>query len=568
MKISHQDKLLKNTVQNTTSELMCSSSNSEYDKIESIEDTSKTLLKNSDSPVLITNNTTPHKRKDYQTNILTPSTSTERKISSFFTPKSSKSLRNDENHEKVICPVCKVNVCETNINKHLDDCLKRENAKAQPKKNEPKLKPLPKLVFCLMKDSEIKKKLKQFGLSTQGDRRMLEKRLNKYTIYYNAERDKVNPRPISEIIKQLEEEENIEKKANISSHKLNINRCTEHNIIEQQRKKYLAENRDNFDKIIAKIKPSKKLPVRRNMFSKEYSNISHNNNITETKSSNNSIDPKDFVITELSSNSSDFTNSTNQSLLNHKTSNRACSSDLETSIVKTEKVGIEEMSFFKRAEIQEEIICTNQSRDNILKHEIDSNIKKSIDYTEIEPEYKQGSILSMKKSRSDIKCSLDKRVANSEHTDERQKDLSNKDLYEDVCIIEDNVGNIQDDYDSVKQTQLRNTQESNCTKSEKENLESRDEDVKTCAFRKREREVMLTSNDEEKYENKSTAKKLTKLHSRFCLSEAKNNNETFAWDEENSHAKSQSQKKQSRVTRAKNRSTFAKKSVRLKSKTS
>lgn len=122
--------------------------------------------------------------------------------------------------------------------------------------------------------------------------------------------------------------------------------------------------------------------------------------------------------------------------------------------------------------------------------------------------------------------------------------------------------------DSVKQTQLRNTQESNCTKSEKENLESRDEDVKTCAFRKREREVMLTSNDEEKYENKSTAKKLTKLHSRFCLSEAKNNNETFAWDEENSHAKSQSQKKQSRVTRAKNRSTFAKKSVRLKSKTS
>lgn len=68
-----------------------------------------------------------------------------------------------------------------------------------------------------MKDSEIKKKLKQFGLSAQGDRRILEKRLNKYTIYYNAERDKVNPRPVSEIIKQLEEEENTEKKANISS---------------------------------------------------------------------------------------------------------------------------------------------------------------------------------------------------------------------------------------------------------------------------------------------------------------------------------------------------------------
>lgn len=133
-KIFHQEELLKITVKNTTSELMDLSSNLEYDKIESIEDTSKTSLKNSDSPVLMANNTTPHRRKDYQPNIFTPSTSTERKISSFFTPKNRKSFKNDESHEMVICPVCKVNVCVKNINKHLDDCLKRENAKAQLKK--------------------------------------------------------------------------------------------------------------------------------------------------------------------------------------------------------------------------------------------------------------------------------------------------------------------------------------------------------------------------------------------------------------------------------------------------
>lgn len=208
----------------------------------------------------------------------------------------------------------------------------------------------------------------------------------------------------------------------------------------------MAENKDNFDKLIAKIKSPKKLPVRRNMFSKEYSNISHNDSITETNSSNNSMDPIDFVITELSSNSSDSTNSINQGLLNHKTSNRACSSDLETCIVKTEKIETEERLFFKRAEIHEEIICINQSRDDIVEDEVDSDIKKSVEYTRIEPEYKKGSTLCMKKSRSDTKCSSDKRVTNSEHMNERQKDLSNKDLYEDICVIEDNVGNIQDDY--------------------------------------------------------------------------------------------------------------------------
>lgn len=68
-----------------------------------------------------------------------------------------------------------------------------------------------------MKDNVIRKKLKELGLSSQGDRKTLENRLQKYMILYNAECDKTCPRPISELIKQCEEEENLEKKVQKSS---------------------------------------------------------------------------------------------------------------------------------------------------------------------------------------------------------------------------------------------------------------------------------------------------------------------------------------------------------------
>lgn len=63
-----------------------------------------------------------------------------------------------------------------------------------------------------MKDNAIRKRLKELGLSSQGDRKSLENRLQRYIILYNAECDKVNPRAIPELIKQCEEEENLEKK--------------------------------------------------------------------------------------------------------------------------------------------------------------------------------------------------------------------------------------------------------------------------------------------------------------------------------------------------------------------
>jgi hypothetical protein len=73
-------------------------------------------------------------QKAHQQDISTPSTSTEVRIPLMFTPKSRKGFRNEENCQIVTCPVCKVEISQDNINKHLDDCLKRKNAKNQPQR--------------------------------------------------------------------------------------------------------------------------------------------------------------------------------------------------------------------------------------------------------------------------------------------------------------------------------------------------------------------------------------------------------------------------------------------------
>lgn len=189
-----------------------------------------------------------------------PSTSKTSMVSSFFTPRNKKVLQISINENLVICPVCKVNISEKHINKHLDDCLKREISKDKPIKPKSKRKPLPKLVLSLMKESEIRKKLKELGLSHGGDRKTMELRLQRYTTIYNAECDKEDPRSVAELIKQCEEEENVEKKVNkLVFPKLQINRNTAVDIIEEERKKYLEINKSGFENLISKIRSTEKV---------------------------------------------------------------------------------------------------------------------------------------------------------------------------------------------------------------------------------------------------------------------------------------------------------------------
>ncbi|XP_076656288.1 E3 ubiquitin-protein ligase RAD18 [Halictus rubicundus] len=238
-----------------------------------------------------------------QRDLSSPSTSGKNKIPEMFTPKSTKRqdpVSTDET-KVVICPVCKVTISETNINRHLDDCLKREAKKDQVQiKTDAKRQPLPKLVFSLMKDAVMRKKLKEFGLSAQGERKIMEARLQRYIVLYNAECDKSTPRSVSELIKQCEDEENLEKRINKTSfiNKLQVNRNTEQNVIDEERKKYLEAHKDSFESLIKRIKSSelqRNPTVRRNLLNESFEGYKRTVQKSETiaESSDDSINDVD-----------------------------------------------------------------------------------------------------------------------------------------------------------------------------------------------------------------------------------------------------------------------------------
>lgn len=57
-----------------------------------------------------------------------------------------------------------------------------------------KRKLLPKLVYSLLSDRDLRKRLKEHGLSTQGTKQQLIKRHQEFVHMYNSECDSLNPK--------------------------------------------------------------------------------------------------------------------------------------------------------------------------------------------------------------------------------------------------------------------------------------------------------------------------------------------------------------------------------------
>nr|XP_021492154.1 E3 ubiquitin-protein ligase RAD18 isoform X1 [Meriones unguiculatus] len=122
---------------------------------------------------------------------------------------------------KVSCPVCGVSISENHINKHLDCCLSREEKKESLRSSAHKRKPLPKTVYNLLSDRDLKKKLKQHGLSVQGNKQQLIKRHQEFVHMYNAQCDALHPKSAAEIVQEIE---NMEKtRMRLEASKLNEN---------------------------------------------------------------------------------------------------------------------------------------------------------------------------------------------------------------------------------------------------------------------------------------------------------------------------------------------------------
>ena len=73
--------------------------------------------------------------------------------------------------------------------------------------NENSRKPIPKVVMYLYKPPQLKAEMRKYGLSTVGDRKTLELRLQNFITLYNAECDSPKPMSITECRNQVEDEE-------------------------------------------------------------------------------------------------------------------------------------------------------------------------------------------------------------------------------------------------------------------------------------------------------------------------------------------------------------------------
>ncbi|XP_055661074.1 E3 ubiquitin-protein ligase RAD18 isoform X4 [Falco peregrinus] len=138
----------------------------------------------------------------------------DNEVGSRESPESTKSHEEPSTSEvkvakKVDCPVCEVAIPEQYINQHLDSCLIREEKKDSLRSSAHKRKPMSKVVYNLLSDRELKKKLKEHGLSTNGTRQQLIKRHQEFVHMYNAQCDSLNPKSVAEVVKQLEKNEKI-----------------------------------------------------------------------------------------------------------------------------------------------------------------------------------------------------------------------------------------------------------------------------------------------------------------------------------------------------------------------
>ncbi|XP_034367093.1 E3 ubiquitin-protein ligase RAD18 isoform X6 [Arvicanthis niloticus] len=158
---------------------------------------------------------------------------------------------------KVSCPVCGVSIPEHHINKHLDSCLSREEKKESLRSSAHKRKPLPKTVYNLLSDRDLKKKLKQHGLSIQGNKQQLIKRHQEFVHMYNAQCDALHPKSAAEIVQEIENMEKTRKHLEASKLNENVMVFTKNQTekeIEEIHSKYRKKHQNEFQLLVDQAK--------------------------------------------------------------------------------------------------------------------------------------------------------------------------------------------------------------------------------------------------------------------------------------------------------------------------
>ncbi|XP_054833660.1 E3 ubiquitin-protein ligase RAD18 isoform X2 [Eublepharis macularius] len=162
---------------------------------------------------------------------------------------------------RVECPVCGVPVPELHVNKHLDSCLTSDEKKDSLRSSGHKRKFLPKVVYNLLSDRDLKKRLKEHGLSTQGTKQQLVKRHQEFVHMYNAQCDSLNPKSVEEIVKELENNEKtrvqLESKMG-GKYSMTFTKHQAENEIDEIHRDYRKKHKAEFQLLIDQVNKRKK----------------------------------------------------------------------------------------------------------------------------------------------------------------------------------------------------------------------------------------------------------------------------------------------------------------------
>ncbi|XP_043933504.1 E3 ubiquitin-protein ligase RAD18 [Protopterus annectens] len=168
--------------------------------------------------------------------------------------------------EKVDCPVCGVSIAQQHINQHLDNCLLGEEKK-EGLRSSVKRKTMPKLVYNLLSDRELKKKVKEVGLSTSGSRQQLIKRHQDFVHMYNAQCDSLNPKSAAEIAKEIENNQKIQTQleSEVKKKVMTFKKDQSEEEIEGIHSEYRMKHQNEFQQLIDQVKSRWKKPRKRKL---------------------------------------------------------------------------------------------------------------------------------------------------------------------------------------------------------------------------------------------------------------------------------------------------------------
>ena len=195
-----------------------------------------------------------------------------------------------QNQKKMPCPVCQVDIPEKNMNIHLDQCLAEKNGEISIVSTVRRMEPLKLPVFHLLKDNEIKKRLKDLGLDATGDKKVLIQRLKNFAVIWNSQCDVDEPMSKIEMVMKLKKQENRLKSVPTTSNPLTYDSKSDPDLISTQQKAYVEKHKGQFSQLIEKAKASSKAKEKSAssaIFQKSDSNI-----LTEGTSSLNLTSPK------------------------------------------------------------------------------------------------------------------------------------------------------------------------------------------------------------------------------------------------------------------------------------